>query len=103
MYICQAPSTSAPAKPTNATQKWARTSLLARDTAEPFSRARSRQELVARQHLHVRPHRLVAGAAVLVARHQVLAGLRERRREGRDEAGDDHRVGVGGADDEAVD
>src|SRR3954463_1872834 len=102
MYICHAPSTSAPKKPMKATQKWARTSLLARNTAQPFAAARAGQEFVARQHLDARPHRLVPGAAVLVARHQLLAALRKRRRERRDEAGNEHRVGVRLADDEAV-
>src|SRR3954451_7660426 len=102
MYICHAPRTSAPKKPMKATQKWARTSLLARNTAQPFTAAGAGEELVAWQHLDARPHRLVAGAAVLVARHQLLAALRKRRREGRDEAGNEHRVRVGLADDQAV-
>ena len=53
-------------------------------------------------HLHMRPHRLVAGAAVFVAGHQRLAGVLEAGGERRHEARHQHRVGVGGADDEAV-
>ena len=45
----------------------------------------------------------MAGAAVFVARHQLLAGLVERRRERGDEARNQHHVRVGRADDEAVD
>src|SRR6478735_2918895 len=103
MYICHSPSTIAPRKATNATQKWARTSFLALNTAEPFAAAGPGQELLGRQHLHAAPHRLVAGAAVFVARHQLLAGSLERRGEGGDEARDEHRVGVGPAHHEAVD
>src|SRR4029077_8807244 len=103
MYICHAPSTIAPRKATNATQKWARTSFLARNTAESLPWFGPGHELGRRQHRHPRPHRLVAGAAVLVAGHELLARLREGRREGRDEGGNQHRVGVRRADDEAVD
>ena len=44
-------------------------------TGDPPSRVRL--ELVRRQHLYLRQHRAVAGAAILVARHQRLAGLGE--------------------------
>src|SRR6188768_583596 len=103
MYICHAPRTIAPTNAANATQKWARTSFLASNTAEPLPGLGLGHELRCRQHLHAGPHRLVAGAAVLVARHELLARRRERRRERRDEGGDQHRVGVRPADDEAVD
>src|SRR4051812_27724626 len=102
MYICHAPRTIAPRKPTKATQKWARTSFLARNTAESLPWLGLGHQLRRRLHLHACPHRLVAGAAVLVARHELLARRRERCREGRDEPGNQHRVGVGPADDEAV-
>src|SRR5437899_13060621 len=68
-------------KPAKATQKCASTSFLARNTADPFSAARPREELIGGDDLHPRPHRLVAGAAVLVARHEVLAGLAKRHGE----------------------
>ena len=51
-------------------------------------------ERVAIDDLHVRPHALMARAAILVARHEVVAGLREGRAEGGDVARLDHRVEV---------
>src|SRR5688572_3507759 len=103
MYICHAPSTKAPRNATNATQKCARTSFLAWNTAQPFSAPGLGNEFVPWQYLHPRPHRFVAGAAVFVTWHQLLTGLRERCRERRHEARDEHCVRIGAADDEAVD
>src|SRR5688572_32766571 len=86
----------------NATQKWASTSFLARNTADPCAVARLLQELRGRYDLHPRPHRLVADAAVFVTGHQLLTGRAKRRRERGYEAGDEHRVRVRLSDDEAV-
>src|SRR5688572_9648217 len=103
MNICHSPRKMAPRKATKATQKWARTSFLARNTAQPFSATSLGEELCGRQHLHSSPHGFVACAAVFVTGHEVLARLAEGRRERGDEARDEHRVGVRGAHDEAVD
>ena len=53
--------------------------------------------------LTLRPHALVADAAELVARHQMLAGSVERRMNVGDVARHQHRVDVGALDQEAVD
>src|ERR1044071_9749387 len=93
----------ATAKAANATQKCASTRRLARNTAQPFSPCALGAEFVRREHSYARPHPLMARAAILVARHQVLAGIAEGGREGRDEPRDEHRVGVGSLDVETVD
>src|SRR5690349_17651528 len=93
----------ATAKAANATQKCASTSRLARNTAQPFPASALGAEFVGREHSYARPHALVARAAILVARHKVLAGIAERGREGRDEARDKHRVGVRSRDVEPMD
>src|SRR5436190_383134 len=82
-------------KATKATQKWASTSRLARNTAHPLSAFRFGEELFGWQNLHAAPHRLVSGPAILMARHQTLTSPVEPGREGRDEARDQHHVGVG--------
>src|SRR6185369_14821825 len=101
--ICHSPSTRAATKATKAIQKCASTSRLARNTAHPLPALCFGQKYFSRQHLNAPPHCPMPRSAVLMARHQALAGLVESGGEGGDEAGDQHHVRVGLVDDEAVD
>src|SRR3954468_18803356 len=103
MYICHSPSRIAPRKAMNATHRGDRTSRLARNTVQPLDAARFGQELLRWEHLHPCPHTFVPHAAIFVTGHEVLTRSVECRREGRDEAGHQHRIGVRGAHDEAMD
>src|ERR1700712_4458104 len=92
----------AAAKAAKATQKWARTSLLAWNTAHHLSAARPGEKLVRFDDLHACPHGLMTGTAILVTRHEVLPRFLERSGERRHEAGHQHHVGIGRSDDEAM-
>src|SRR6476659_9189650 len=74
-HICQAPRKQAPRNAANATQKWARQSRSTFRTGNPPVLVRL--ELALREDLDSRPHPAVAQAAILVARHQEIAGARE--------------------------
>src|SRR5919109_5149680 len=77
------------------------TSLLARYTGHPLSGPKFR-ETVPRHHHDTRPHAVVPEAAIFVARHLVLADPIEACRDLGHKTGNDHRIGVGIRDNEAV-
>src|SRR5215813_4226448 len=100
-HICQVPSMAASRNAPKATQKCARHSRSTLRTGNPP--VGSRLELVIGQDLHGRPHLAVSEPAILVTRHQQVAGRRELGMHLRDEPGHDHRVDVGPGDQQAVD
>src|SRR3954449_1762019 len=99
-HICQVPRRHATAKAANATQKCARQSRSTLRTGSPP--VLSRSEFVFRYHLHGSPHLAVAKAAILVTRHQQIAGPGERGMYLGDEARHYHRIHVGTGNQDAV-
>ena len=88
---------------TNATQKCARTSFLARNTAEPFAAACAARNSCGGR-TWTRAH-IASWPVPQYSWHGIRCSpvFEKRGRERRDEARNQHRVGVGRADDEAVD
>src|SRR3954462_12219118 len=100
-HICHTPSTSAAANAMNASQRWAKVRLLACVTGHPALGVGL--ELARRHDTHHRRHLAVPEAAILVARHEEIAGARELGGHLAHVPRNDHRVHVRPADENAVD
>src|SRR5688572_25447494 len=96
MYICHSPSNKATKKATKAIQKCASTRrrVSLSNTAQPPSARGLAHEFGLLDDPHLRPHGRMPDPAVLVAGHDVFAGLLELRAEIRDVAGQEHQVDV---------
>src|SRR6267142_2766517 len=100
-HICHTPRTKAAANAMNASQRWAKVSDLACVTSNPALGIRL--ELNGGDDAHRGRHLAVAQAAILVARHEEVAGTREHGVHLADEAWNDHRIHVRPGDEDAVD
>ena len=98
-HICQVPITAANRKAPNATQKWARQSLL-RTGNPPVG---TRLELIVWNHLYRGPHLAVTNSTIFVARHEQIAGARKLGMHLRDKAWHYHGVDVRTGDEQSVD
>src|ERR1041384_4987195 len=87
-HICQVPSAAATINAANATQKCARQSRSTLRTGNPPVLAGL--ELILRQDLNGGPHLAVAKAAILMTRHQEIAGAGELGVHLRDISRDHH-------------
>src|SRR5271154_2241320 len=102
MNICQAPSTIATPKTAKASQKWARIRRRLFNTAQPRLAVRHIEKLRPVDHPDLGPHALVADAAELLTRHEMLSRLVEPRRDGGDVSGHEHRIDGGALDQKTV-
>src|SRR5580658_30422 len=102
MNICQAPSTIATPKTAKASQKCARIRRRLFNTAQPRLALRHIQKLGPVDHLDFGPHALVADAAKLLTRHEMVSRLVETRRDGGDVSRDEHRIDGGALDQKTV-